>query len=110
MHLVSVTYVAGFQAGIEGMIGNCSGCRIPEILYMTVYAGNSPLIVRGIGEIHAMFFVAVNAQLGNFICCRCSIARSGGPLQCCTVWVMACGAIYANLRMFTLFPVLHFEG
>ena len=105
-----MTGVAGFQAGIEGMIGYCTPGGVPEMLYMTVYAGNSLLIVGCIRESQVMFFVAVNAQLGYFITCWCGIARSRRSFQRRTVRIVAGGTIHAKLRMFTRFPILHAEA
>ena len=61
--MLGMTGVAGCQAGIERMIGNCARAGVAIVLDMTIYTANTLLIVRGIRERHAMFFVTVNAEL-----------------------------------------------
>ena len=111
MHLLSMAGVAGCQTGVERVIGHrvCSALGCFYMIDMTIYTGDAALIMGRIGEIHAMFLMAIDAQCGD----RISFFFEAGSGKCferSAVWIMTSGAIHTALIVRAYFPILPAEA
>ena len=59
--------VARLPAGCKGMVGNTVRCPIFifQVVDMTIYAGDTLLVMGRVREVHAVLAVTGNAQLGR---------------------------------------------
>ncbi len=104
--------VAGFQAGIKGVIGDRMGCRVGifQVIHMAIHARHTFLVVRSVREIHAVFLVAVDAQCRDFIGRFPICAGHGHLLQGCAMRIVTGCAVHAALVVRAYRPVLPAEA
>src|SRR5512145_1769980 len=107
VHLLGMTRVTGFQAGVEGMIGYrvCFSLSIFQVLDVTVHARDVFLGMRGVREVHAGLFMAGDAELRSIICLH-AFTRCRNFLQRSAVRVVTGGAVHAALIVRADLPIL----